>query len=309
MSKFGLNGATTIVIGGSRGIGPHIAGALAAQGANVALVARSKPELEANARKLADSGAEVIAVPADVTSVDARRELIQIVERRLGPVDVLVNNAGGDLQREFHNLSEDEIQGILELNLTSAVLLTRLVLPGMLERGRGHVVNVSSMAGRVSFPYTEAYAAAKDGLIAFTHVLRADYRDRGISASTLILGPVGEAGIGARTAEELGLKVPPVGLVSPAKIGKLTVRAIRSDKAELAVLPGPGKLLRALMDRFPAMGPAMNGATGTKKTMQTVTEYREREARLAAAEPSPVKRPRDESAEGPCHPHASSHRR
>jgi NAD(P)-dependent dehydrogenase (short-subunit alcohol dehydrogenase family) len=154
----------------------------------------------------------------------------------------------------------------------------------MLERGRGHVVNVSSMAGRVSFPYTEAYAAAKDGLIAFTRVVRADYRARGVSGSTLILGPVGEAGIGARTADELGLKLPPVGLVSPAKIGKTTVKAIRADKAELAVLPGPGKLLRGLMDRFPGLGPSMNRAAGTNRTMAAVAEYREREVRLATAQ-------------------------
>jgi short-subunit dehydrogenase len=282
MSKFDLKGATAIVTGGSRGIGPYIAEALASQGARVALAARSQPELEANARKLSASGAEVVAFPADVTSPEGRRELVRAVERRLGPVDVLVNNAGGDLQREFHSLTEEEILGLLELNLTSAVMLTRLVLPGMLERGRGHVVNVSSMAGRVSFPYTEAYAAAKDGLIAFTRVLRADYRARGVSGSTLILGPVGEAGGGVRTAEEVGIKLPPFGLVSPAKIAKLTIRAIGSDKAELAVLPGPGKLLRGLMDRFPARGPAVNRATGTNKTMATVAEYREREARLAA---------------------------
>jgi short-subunit dehydrogenase len=284
MGKFDLTGATAIVTGGSRGIGPYIAQALVRQEARVALVARSEPELEANARRLSEAGGEVIAVPADLTSAHARRELIATVERRLGPVDVLVNNAGGDLQREFHNLSEDELQGVLELNLTSAMLLTRLVLPGMLERGRGHVVNVSSMAGRVSFPYTEAYAAAKDGLIAFTRVLRADYRGRGVSASTLILGPVGEAGVGARTAEEVGIKLPPIGLVSPAKIAKLTVKAIRRDKRELAVLPGPGRLLRALMDRFPGLGPALNRASGTNQTMRAVAEYREREARQAAAE-------------------------
>lgn len=287
MAKFNLKEATVVVTGGSRGIGPHIAEALAGQGTRVALVARSEPELEANARRLAESGAEVIAFAADVTSPQERRQLIDAVEQRLGPIDVLVNNAGGDLQREFHNLTEDEIEGVLELNLTSAVMLTRLVLPGMLERGRGHVVNVSSMAGRVSFPYTEAYAAAKDGLIAFTRVLRADYRGRGVSGSTLILGPVGEEGVGARTAEEVGLKLPPVGLVSPAKIARLTVRAIRSDKAELAVLPGPGKLMRALLDRFPGLGPAMNRATGTGKTMRTVADFREREARLAAADRSP----------------------
>jgi short-subunit dehydrogenase len=286
MAKFDLEAATAIVTGGSRGIGPYIAEALAGHGARVALVARSQPELEANARRLAQSGAEVIAVPADITLPERRRAMVEVVRRKLGTVDVLVNNAGGDLQREFHSLSEDEVQGILELNLTSAVLLTRLVLPDMLERGRGHVVNVSSMAGRVSFPYTEAYAAAKDGLIGFTRVLRADYRHRGVSASSLILGPVGEAGVGARTAREVGIKLPPVGLVSPAKIGKLIVRAIRSDKAELAVLPGPGKLMRALMDRFPGLGPALNKASGTNRTMQTVAEYREREARLAAGERS-----------------------
>ena len=284
MAQFNLGGATAIVTGGSRGIGPYIAEALVRQGAKVALVARSEPELEAKALRLSESGAEVVAFAADVTSPAERRELIDAVQRRLGPVDVLVNNAGGDLQREFHNLTEDEIHSVLELNLTSAVVLARLVLPSMLERGRGHIVNVSSMAGRLSFPYTEAYAAAKDGLIAFTRVLRADYRPRGVSGSTLILGPVGEAGVGARTADELGLKLPPVGLVSPAKIGKLTAKAIRSDKAELVILPGPGKALRGLTDRFPGLGPALNRATGTNKTMATVAEHREREARLATAQ-------------------------
>src|SRR5947209_4892520 len=283
MAQFNLGGAAAIVTGGSRGIGPYIAEALVRQGAKVALVARSEPELEAKALRLSESGAEVVAFAADVTSPAERRELIDAVQRRLGPVDVLVNNAGGDLQREFHNLTEDEIHSVLELNLTSAVVLARLVLPSMLERGRGHIVNVSSMAGRVSFPYTEAYAAAKDGLIAFTRVLRADYRARGVSGSTLILGPVGEAGVGARTADELGLKLPPVGLASPTKIGKLTVTAIRTDKAELVIFPGPGKALRGLMDRFPGLGPAMNNATGTNKTMATVAEYREREAHLATA--------------------------
>ena len=283
MGKFDLTNATAVVTGGSRGIGPYIAEALAGRGARVALVARNEAELDASAARLAESGAEVVPVPADIMCAEQRRGLIEVVERRLGPVDVLVNNAGGDLQREFHNLTEDELHGVLELNLSSAILLTRLVLPGMLERGRGHVVNVSSMAGRLSFPYSEAYAAAKDGLIGFTRVLRADYRSRGVSASSLILGPVGEAGLGARTAEEVGLKLPPVGLVSPAKIGTLTVRAIRKDKAELAVLPGPGKLLRASMDRFPGLGPAMNRMTGTSKAMQTVADYREREARRLGA--------------------------
>lgn len=285
MSKFELQGAAAIVTGASRGIGPQIAAALSERGARVALVARSQPELEANAERLRQFGSEAIAVPGDVSSAEDRRRIVATVEREFGAVDVLVNNAGGDPQREFHNLDENDICAIIELNLTSAVVLARLVLPGMLARERGHIVNVSSMAGRTSFPFTESYGAAKEGLIGFTRVLRADYRRRGVSGSTLILGPVREAGVGERTAVEVGIKLPPKPFtVAPTAIGKATVKAISKDNAEIVVLPGPGKGMRALMDRFPGIGPTMNRISGVETTMRTVTEYREREARLAAAE-------------------------
>jgi short-subunit dehydrogenase len=174
---------------------------------------------------------------------------------------------------------------VLALNLTSAAILSRLVLPGMLARERGHIVNISSMAGRVGFPGTETYGAAKDGLIGFTRVLRADYRRRGVSASTLILGPVREAGIGQRTIEQVGLELPPkVFTVSPADVGKATVRAIAKDKAEIALVPGPGRTMRALIDRFPGLGPRLNRVSGAEGTMRDVTEYREREAQLARGE-------------------------
>ena len=280
MARLELDGASAIVTGASRGIGPYIAAALAQRGVRVALVARSQADLDANVRALSDAGGEVMAVVADVTAREDRRSLLATVERELGPVDLLVNNAGGDPQRRFHDLSEDEIERVLALNLASAVILTRLVLPGMLARERGHIVNISSMAGRTGFPYTEAYAAAKDGLIALTRVLRSDYRHCGVSASTLILGPVGEAGVGARTAQEIGIKLPPVGLVSPDRVGRPTVRAISRNKAELVVLPGPGRMIRAVMDRFPGLGPAINRATGAEKTMQTVSDYRDRQVQL-----------------------------
>jgi short-subunit dehydrogenase len=273
MPKLDLNGANAIVTGGSRGIGPYIARSLAGAGARVALVARTESELEAVAAQIP----RAVAITGDVTSADERPAIIAAAEALLGPVDVLVNNAGGDPQRQFHNLGEDEIEAVLALNLRAPLLLARQLLPGMLERGRGHVVNVSSMAGRTSFPFTEAYGAAKDGLIAFTRIWRNDYRARGVSASTLILGPIGEAGVGARTIDEVGLKLPPL-VASPTRVGKATVRAIRRDKAELAIFPGPGRAIRALMDRFPGLGVAMNRAAGVNATMLTVAEFREREA-------------------------------
>jgi short-subunit dehydrogenase len=271
-----LNGANVLVTGGSRGIGPQIARALSRHGARLGLVARSGSELDAVATELAADGAVAIPIAGDVTSAEDRWRVVAMAERELGPLDVLVNNAGGDPQREFHRLTEAEIYGVIELNLTSAVLLGRIVLPGMLERGRGHIVNVSSMAGRTAFPYSEAYGAAKDGLIGFTRVLRGDYRRRGVSASALILGPIREAGVGARTAEELDLRLPRL-MATPADVGKATIRAIRRDKAEIAVLPGPGRTLRAIMDRFPDLGPALNRLGGAQKTMLAVAELRERQ--------------------------------
>src|SRR5436305_10171522 len=250
MAKLELQDANAIVTGASRGIGPYIARELAARGMRVALVARSTHELEKLAADITASGAVAVPLAGDVTSREDRERVVAVAEQTLGPVDVLVNNAGGDPQREFHNLSEPEIEGLLELNLHAPILLAHAVLPGMLERGRGHVVNVSSMAGRTSFPFSEAYGAAKDGLTAFTRIWRNDYRARGVSASTLIVGPVGEAGVGARTSEELGLKLPPF-LASPRDVARASVRAIRKDKAELVIMPVPGKALRARMDRFP----------------------------------------------------------
>jgi short-subunit dehydrogenase len=281
MARFDLDGAAVVLTGGSRGIGPYIAAALATRGARIALVARTGGELQEQAEQLQATGATAVAVVADVTSRPGIERIAETTQRQLGPIDVLVNNAGGDLQREFHRLSEPEIEQILALNLTSAMLLARRLLPGMLERGRGHIVNVSSMAGRVAFPLSEPYAAAKDGLIAFTRVLRGDYRTRGVSASTLILGPVGEVGVGARTAEQLALDLPRFGLVAPEKVGAAAVKAIERDRAETVVLPGPGKALRAVLDVFPGLGPRLNRAAGTDATMRRIAAFREGAERVA----------------------------
>src|SRR3989442_8656941 len=144
----------------------------------------------------------------------------------------------------------------------------------MLQRRRGHIVNISALAGRVAFPYTEAYAAAKDGLIGFTRVLRNDYRGRGVSASVLILGPIHGAGQGQRTADQVGLKLPPFATASAAAVARAVVDAIKHDRAEVRVMPGPGRLMKPAMDYFPGLAPAINRISRSTATMPKGIESR-----------------------------------
>jgi short-subunit dehydrogenase len=192
-----------------------------------------------------------------------------------GPVDVLVNNAAVELLRRFHTLETEEIEAVLRVDLITPIELSRLLLPGMLERGYGRIVNISAIAGRVGFPLTEAYAASKDGLIAFSRVIRNDYRRAGVSASAVILGAVKDAGLGQRTLDDTGLTANTAFMVKPERVANAVVRAIEKDKAEIVVMPGPGRLLKALMDLFPGLGPAMNRMSGAGKLMGSVADYRE----------------------------------
>jgi short-subunit dehydrogenase len=268
-----LKGKTALVTGASRGIGPYLAAALAGRGMNLVLTGRSDAELEAVASGLRNSGVRVLTVVSDLLDDDARTLLVGAADREFGGVDVLVNNAGGDPLRQFDEMSIEENESIIKLNLLAPVALSHLVLPGMLKRGRGHIVNISAMAGRVSFPFTEAYAAAKDGLIGFTRVLRSDYRTRGVSTSVLILGAIRGAGQGQRTLDDMqkgtSWFMAPVDLVS-----KALLRALDRDKAEIVVMPGPGRLMRAVMDFFPGMGPWMNRQMGVTRTLREVQDFR-----------------------------------
>jgi short-subunit dehydrogenase len=272
-----LQGRTAIVTGTSRGIGPYIAGSLAQEGVNLVLAARSAGELDRVAADVRRYEVPVITVPTDLADRAAPQSLVAAAEREFGEIDILVNNAGFEWQIPFHRLTLAEIEYTIRVNLMAPLELTHMLLPGMLDRGRGHIVNVSSIAGYVGFPYTEVYAAAKSGLTGFTRTLRADYHNRGVSASTLILGAIGGAGFGVRAEQETGIKAPSFPLPHARTVGKATVRAIKRDRAEIVIFPGPGRLLKALWDFFPGMGPTMNRMSGVEDVMAKIAVVREQQ--------------------------------
>lgn len=180
-----LNDAHVLVTGGSRGIGAALAREFARAGARVSLTARSTDAIEALALEI--GGQAFTADLLDPASVDS---LIEQVENAAGPIDVLVNNAGLEDHGWFHEGDVAESRRVLHLNLEAPIVLTRNVLPGMIERGRGHLVFVSSLAGTGGFPGMSVYGATKAGLTNFVAALRMELDGSGIHSTVVAPGPV-----------------------------------------------------------------------------------------------------------------------
>ncbi|MEO7421001.1 MAG: SDR family NAD(P)-dependent oxidoreductase [Ornithinibacter sp.] len=179
------SGAHVLLTGATGTIGAALAHRLVDRGARVTLLARTPESLQALA--LATGAA---AIAADLCDRESLRGLIDRVEARQGPLDVLVNNAGVDTTGLLTDLSADELRRTVDLNLTAPLELCRQVLPGMLARGSGHLVNISSLAGVATFPGLALYGATKAGLTHATSGLRADLRDDPIDTLAVEIGPV-----------------------------------------------------------------------------------------------------------------------
>jgi uncharacterized protein len=180
-----LAGARVLVTGASRGIGEAVARAARERGARVALVARDGDALRSLAVELGGT-----AHPADLTDPTQVRALVERVEDEAGTVDVLVNNAGIDLVGPLAGMDPDALAALYQLNLLTPADLCRQVMPGMVRRGRGHIVNISSMAGIGVFPGLVAYSSSKAGLTHLTAGLRADLKRLPVGATVVELGPV-----------------------------------------------------------------------------------------------------------------------
>lgn len=250
-----LAGRTAIVTGASAGIGLHIARALAAERMNLVLAARSADKLEALTVELRRAGVQVVAVPTDVTVHEQRERLVETALRQFGQIDVLVNNAGVELFRPYETAGIAEIERTIQTNVTGALVLTRLVLPHMLRSGRGHIVNMSSTAGKHGPAFGAAYGASKAALIAFTQSLRGECYGTGISASVICPGFTDDGGIYERMKQTLGRGTPPqMGGTTGTAVARAVVRAIRTDAPEVILNVPPMRPVFVLAALFPRLG-------------------------------------------------------
>ena len=265
-----LNGRTAILTGASRGIGPSIANALAAEGVHLVLVARSADRLEQEAQRLHDTyGVRACALPADLSDPDGAPGIVARATQELGPIDILVNNAGSAELGLFAAQSPASVRNTFLVDLAAPVALSRAVLPGMLEREDGHIVHISSLLAKVDSPYSVSYAAAKAGLAHFSRSLRAELRRSGVSSSTVSPGLVGGSGMGQEWMDAAGVSAPRLmGTVSPDKVAAAVLKAIRKDKAEVLVGPPGVKLLT----QSPGFASRMFGRIGAWEMMRRLSE-------------------------------------
>jgi 3-oxoacyl-[acyl-carrier protein] reductase len=185
-----LEGKTVLVTGGSRGIGFAIAHKLGELGASVSLCGRDTKRLQGAADEFQRKGINVLAIHADVTLAADVMLLVQETENSLGPIEILVNNAGTGYFGPSHEASEANWNMVLDTNLKSVFLLTKAVAPGMIARRRGHIINIASLAGKNAFAGGGIYCASKWGLLGFTQCVAEDLRAHGIRVSAICPGSV-----------------------------------------------------------------------------------------------------------------------
>lgn len=245
-----LRGTVGMLTGASRGVGVHLAEALAARGVNLALAARDAEGLERTAARLERFGRRTITVPTDVTRDSDLERLVARTTDELGPPGLLVNNAGIETIAELQTMELPTIEAMIATNLTAAEKLTRLVIPGMIERRSGHVLNVSSASGKAGIPYYSVYASTKHGLVGFSWCLRAELAPHGVGVSVVCPSFVRDTGMYADRSDN---RKPPrsLSLVSADRVAAACVRAIERNKAEVVVASG----LTKAADVFYAISP------------------------------------------------------
>jgi len=235
-----IKGKNVLITGASRGIGRYIAYAIARQGGNVALLAlpsdlKSLQNLEAKLTKF-----NIIAksFAADLSDSRQINDVTKKIVSEFGKIDILINNAAIESVGIFVHQTEQVIEKTIAVNLFAPILMTKRLLPDMLMKKSGHVVVISSFAGKLGSPYQSVYSATKAGLIKWALGMKRELRGSGVSFSAISPGYVSNAGMYADMLKKAKGKLKPpkaAGEVTPQKVANVVICSIRKDKSDKIV--------------------------------------------------------------------------
>ena len=278
-----LQGNVVAITGGGRGIGRAMARALAAEGARVAVCDLDGDTAAATAAEL---GGDAIGLAVDVTDHAALVAFVETVEQRLGPLDVMINNAGIMPVTALVDEDDASIGRQLELNLRAVIVGTREAMRRMTPRGSGHIVNVASVAGRTGFPHLATYCATKHGVVGLSEAVRAELRGTGVEVSVVMPSLVNTELI-AGVAAARGVKT-----VEPEDVAAAVVAALKAPRFDVFVPKVTGRLvgMGAMLPR--RAREAIARATGGDKALRDADRSARAayEARAAASAPAAEER-------------------
>ena len=210
---------------------------------------------------------------ADLSDREQAGGLVERAEAIVGPLDLLISNAGLEPPGAYTAFTDAELLEFAEVNLLAPMVLARHALPGMLARGRGHIVMVSSLAGRGGNAFNVPYATTKAGLVGCTRSLRAELEGTPVSASVICPGLIANDGMYADMQREFGVNAPgPLRAVDPERVADAVVEAITRDRPDMLVTGWPMRPLLAIQELAPRVAERLIVATGAPRFFRTVAE-------------------------------------
>ncbi|MBW4563651.1 MAG: SDR family NAD(P)-dependent oxidoreductase [Mojavia pulchra JT2-VF2] len=263
-----ITGKTVVLTGASGGIGEFIARALAKEQATVVGVSRSQEGLDRICAEVEAAGGRGISIRFDVSKLEELPTLVQQIHQLVGSIDILINNAAIEKYRPFQDYTLEDTQSILTTNLLAPIELTRLVLPTMLDRNSGHIVNIASLAGKKGAPYNSIYSASKAGLIMWSDAIQQELAGTNVGVSVVCPGYT-DAGM----FHVLDIKPPSAAHVAqPTEVADAVLQSIKQNQKEVILDGVASKILFAISQLSPQFGDAVFRQVGVVDVNQNCAQ-------------------------------------